>query len=505
MKSTVFYLLGLLPLFVFSQSAEFPSPGTLYDGKLHRIHIWMNEDSLTALLAPENRWTNHTYPADFIYDGNDTLKNIGIRIKGNTSRNAKKLSFRLSFDEFENQTYQGLKTINLNGNHNDPSVSRELLSNYVMNEAGIIATRVNHIQLYINGVYRGVYAQAEHINKKFLTTRFNESSGNLYKCSWPADLTWKGSNQQTYKDIINPSPLNERAYELKTNESVDDYSDLVLLINTINNTPTAQFKNAIDTLFDVDAFLKVLAAEILLGHWDNYAFNKNNYYIYHQQQKHKFYYIPYDMDNTLGVQWGFGDVNNRNVNNWVKSEIPLSSKILAVPEYKSLFHLHIYNLCNSVFNSNKLFPKIDSIKTYLTPAIAVDSFFTGNWESDYGFTVNDWQNSFSAARGGHVSFGIKPFIESRGSSALLQINVNQGVQVSHEKPLCVVFPNPVQHTLYVSGAHAFDLSITDITGRKIWEGTGNEINTSNLNNGVYHLLVQHENKTATYKIVIAHE
>ena len=36
----------------------------------------------------------------------------------------------------------------------------------------------------------------------------------------------------------------------------------------------------IEDNFEVDLYLKTLAAEILIGHWDGYAYNHNNYYLY---------------------------------------------------------------------------------------------------------------------------------------------------------------------------------------------------------------------------------
>lgn len=469
----LFLICCTFPLFkeVSGQNAVYPNNGTLYNNQLHTIHLLMHPDSLLDLLHPDNRWTNHSYPATFIYDQQDTLYQIGIRLKGNTSRNAHKQSFRLDIDEFSNQTYQGLKTFNLNGNHNDPSLSREVLSADVMGNAGIVSLRAAHVKLYINGVYRGVFSNAEYINKKFLSSRFGENSGNLYKCSWPADLGWLGNSQQSYKEVINPSPLNERAYELKTNESADDYGDLVTLINTINNTPANQFKSAIDTIFDVDAYLKVLAAEVLIGHWDNYFFNKNNYYLYHHQGSRKFIYLPYDMDNTFGIQWGVGNIDTRDVNNWGNlsgSAAPLTHRILSISEYKSRFHYYLKILCDDAFLQQRLFAKADSIKQYLAPAIAVDSFYTGKWTSDYGYTVNDWNNSYTQSLGGHAAIAIKPYIQNRRNSALTQIPVNTAL-AEMEMALTQPYFSSETNTLHISPNQLTQVSVISTNGQLVHE------------------------------------
>ena len=74
------------------------------------------------------------------------------------------------------------------------------------------STRVAHTEFYINGEYKGLYINVEHINDDFLKLRFGNDQGNLYKCGWPADLHYISDNPNDYKMENN----GERVYELKT-------------------------------------------------------------------------------------------------------------------------------------------------------------------------------------------------------------------------------------------------------------------------------------------------
>jgi spore coat protein CotH len=485
-----------------AQTAVFPDNGTIYDGFLHQIELVMSPDSLTALLADSNRWTDHSYPATFIYDGTDTLLNVGVRMKGNTSRNSKKLSFKIDIDEFEDQTYQGLKTFNLNGSHNDPSVSREFLCAYVMNADSNFCYRANPVQLYLNGQLRGIYSNAEQLNKKFLDSRFGEHKGNLYKCSWPAELSWLGSAQQPYKALINPSPQNERAYELKTNESADDYSDLVDLINVINNTPGNQFAAAIDTVFDVQAYLKVLAAEVLLGHWDNYFYNKNNYYLYHIPNG-KFVYMPYDMDNTLGVQWGVPDIDTRDIYNWgnkQNSQSPLTYKILAVSHFRADYEHYLQQLLEGVYSERNMFKVVDSIKSRLVSAVMVDPFFNNTVPTDYGYTTAQWEQSYTMAIDNHATFGIKPFISNRRNAAKMQLPLIEGIEELNPVSF-ILYPNPAQGSWQIETTHGGNLTVHDLSGRLQFAqqlSQGKFIFDPNLKSGLYFVTVH----SRTLKLLI---
>ncbi len=430
-----------------AQTAFYPSKGTVYDGKLHRIELFLHPDSLAALFDPANRWTDHCYPAVFVYDHTDTIQKVGLRLKGNTSRAAQKKGLRIDFDEFLPFTFQGLKKMNINGNHNDPSMCREYLSGYTMNQAYLPSVRGNVVQLYINGVYFGLRNNSEFVDKTFVQSRFGNSNGNLYKCSWPADLSWLGSSQKTYKDLMNGT---DRAYHLKTNELADDYSDLVNLINVIYNSPTDSFDVRINRVFNVQAYLKTLAMEVLIGHWDNYFCNKNNYFLYHNTKTGKFEYLPYDMDNTFGVQWGYSNINSRNIHNWgnkAASSAPLVYKLFAITKYKRDFEFYIRDFLKDEYHTDSLYKELDRMKLLLDTSIAKDPFYNGSFSSDYGYDWNAWNSSFSQANGGHVSFGIKPFIADRSASALSQMLFVNLQKINAET--FAIFPNPSDDILNI--------------------------------------------------------
>jgi spore coat protein CotH len=50
--------------------------------------------------------------------------------------------------------------------------------------------------------------------------------------------------------------------------------------------------------------------------WDNYGYDKNNYYLYHDAFTNQFRYVAYDCDNTFGIDWLGKDWVIRNVYNW---------------------------------------------------------------------------------------------------------------------------------------------------------------------------------------------
>lgn len=503
MKKIYFVTLSFVLSFqLFSQNAVFPENGTIYDGSLHQILLTMTSEDATSLYSEAERWTDRKFSAKFTYDGTSTLENVGIRIKGNTSRNSYKQSIKIGTDEYIKQEFQGLKTFNLNGNHNDPSMIREVLSAYIMNKAGIVSIRANFVKYTLNTSYKGVFCNTEQINKKFISSRFGNDTGNLYKVSYPGDLSFIDLNQNSYKNLIQNNPLNERVYELKTNEKKDDYSDLVNLIDVINNSSETEFQTKLEEIFDVDAYLKVLAAEVLIGHWDNYSYNKNNYFLYHNPETQKFIYIPYDMDNTFGINWGFPTVATKDVNSWYNPNYTpvLTSKILSYTNYKKKYQQYIKEIIDVVFNENHLFPIIDSYKNLISSSIQIDPNFQGN--IGYGFTFSSWNKSFTEKTFSHAPIGIKPYISARKSSALQQLDLLSAEEFILSNNKSIIYPNPATDKIHLP-KNSISCEILNVNGSLIStpQLLDFSIDVSNLKQGIYLLKIKTSDEVLFEKLI----
>ncbi len=420
------YLLSLfLVSFLVTLNAQSwinPEPGEVFsDSVVPKIEILIHPDSLSAIYA--DVWSDKEYAATFIFDNGtilDTLLNVGFRLRGNTSRNADKKSFKVSFNSFiPGRRYYGLEKMNLNGEHNDPCIMRAKTGWDLLRKAGVAAPRANHVQVYINGMYYGLYINVEHIDDRFVKSRFGDNDGNLFKCLYPADLSYLGTNPDLYKAEYD----GRQAYDLKINESQDDYSDLAHFINVLNNTPTQDLPCELEKVFNVNEYLQYMVFDILTGNWDGYIYNKNNYYLYHNLLTGQFEYIPYDIDNTLGIDWLGKDWGNRNIYSWNPSSTSekraLYTKILSIPEYRNRFSYFMNQWIQNEFKEITLFPEIDSLKNRIAPFAATDPFRS----LDYGYSYADFTNAYTQSLGGHVAYGLKPYITTRRNNAIQQLQL----------------------------------------------------------------------------------
>ena len=446
----VFAALALLAVPAQAQNFR-PEYNELYDDtRVATIRITIDPALLDSILAPGNEESDVEHPASFEYDDGttvETVEQVGFRLRGNTSRYSAKKSYKVSFNTFvKGQKFKDVEKLNLNGEHNDPSIVRSKLAWDLFQEYGVAASREAHVRLYINDAYFGLYANVEHIDEQFLQSRFGDDSGNLYKCLYPADLSYLGPTADSYR----PTDPDRRPYDLKLKDSdLEGYDDLAEFIDVLNNTSDALFVDEITRVFDVNGFLRALAVDIVTGSWDDYWYLQNNYYLYSNPRTGLFEYIPYDFDNTFGIWWdgiesGL-DWGTRNIYNWGSQSQPrpLTDRILAVPSFVNRLTYFVQELLATSYIPADLSTRIDELHTLITPAAEQDTFRT----LDYGWTISDFHDSYTQALGAHVTYGLKPFIETRYSSALSQLSpgfIRPVILDAYYEPLAPSSAEPVQ-------------------------------------------------------------
>ena len=158
---------------------------------------------------------------------------------------------------------------------------------------------------------------------------------------------------------------------------------------------------------DVDLFLKTYAVNVTLGMWDDYWSNSNNFYFYFDSDD-KFYFIPYDYDNTLGTSLLMVDSGLQNPLQWGKSsENPLVAKILTIPEYKTQYLKYLndlvdkkYDLFYATYSQQRILKWRSKIANYISNDTGEDMTIQdlpANWgnQSRYRLLNNDQNNFFS--------------------------------------------------------------------------------------------------------------
>jgi spore coat protein H len=434
-----------------------PPRGKLFDDSyVKRIEITIDTISLIKLIALQAPKEEQAATAVFHYKNHsDTLKNIGLKLKGNTSLGNKKKSFRLSFNAFQKgKKYQGVEKLNLNANGNDPTQIRAHLATKVYEHAELAISRSAFADLYINNAYFGLYNIFEHIDEEFVKSHFGSKKGNLYKCRDKANLAFISNDTNAYKKEL----YGTRIYELKTNKAQDDYSGLAEFIDILNNTPIDDLECKLSQRFNVSNYLKYMAIDVLIGNWDGYVFSSNNYYLFDNPLSGKFEFLPYDFDNTFGIDFFGEDWANKDVYSWsnkdfLKSkadslqlspdeknmldmmmqfmltdmERPLYERLLEVESFRNQYNYHLNNLTTHFLNSDTLGKEIDRLVTMLKPSLQKDTFDNFTWP-EIEQAVNesiDAEMYIGPIKQKYLPYGVKNYIDSINASINRQVDTIQ--------------------------------------------------------------------------------
>ncbi|HBP26022.1 MAG TPA: hypothetical protein DD618_03625, partial [Acholeplasmatales bacterium] len=263
------------------------------------------------------------------------IDEVGIRMKGNTSRTAfyssvtgmydiihYKLSFQETFDdedyyeipkvwaddalrdERKDRTFAGMAKLDLKWNKNfDQSHIREYWAYEMISSYGLLAPKLNLAEVLMNnlGVMEslGVYTVIENVDDYFLEKRLAEKhlGGDLYKVSWANGYGGEMTTRTLDGIGIEDEDVPEfYTYDLKTNKKTSQNAQLIAMLEAVNDD-----ESDLNTVINMDYFLFYEAACYLIGNPDDMRNHYNNYYLYFLKDTGKAIFIPYDFDRVFGI------------------------------------------------------------------------------------------------------------------------------------------------------------------------------------------------------------
>lgn len=491
-------LISILPFIAFSQN---PGDSVFFSPNIHTIKFYFSQtgwwDSLVAYKPLDIKML-----ADVEIDGN-YIDSVGIQFKGNASYDPDSLknSFKIDFNEFvSGQKYDQLKTLNLNNGASDPTMLREKIFLDFCLAVGIEAPRATYTNLYINDTLWGFYTLVEQVNKTFLQTEYGNDGGNLFKGDPNGTLEWFGSNQTSYYNY----------YELKTNKTANDWTDLVHLIDEINNTPSVNFYDSLENVLNTTEWMEAWAANNVFVNLDSYMGSGHNHYFYHNTATNKFDPIIWDVNGCFGGNKHMGmttaqikDLSIFFIPN-PSSGRPLNNRMLQNSVYTGNYIYTVCNYATNYFTHVYLDTIIDSLANLIRPYVYADTnkFFT-NQQFEDNITID-------VPAGFDTIPGLKSFITKRRNSLTAELaayGCYLGVNEISEIPFLNIYPNPASNSLTISLSEKLNavLKITDVFGREVLSSAINDSQITiqiDLPNGFYFLSVTSNNFSITNKIEI---
>ena len=460
-----------------------------YDSRTQALDTIFNPDVLGQMVLVFNRseWNKHLEYCDYDIEHEESVKakgfyftkdskewffkDIGFRIRGNTSRRSPQefskdengvctygkyiqAHFALDFEEWvddgtDKKLADSMKGVILKRFKTDPTYSREIYGYNLFRKNGIwIAPRAAYTTLKIQivddldldkdgdtkefeTVDYGVYGMIEEIKKQFLKERttevgggkLNNNKGHLWKCLWKhqsngpnfvKDEATSIGEEEVYFDYNDKGEIIKfnnitYDYDYKSNDLEEGKGILLNFMEELNNLPDctdgnndeadiATIKEFYTNVMDGDLFLRTYAINVILGMWDDYWIDNNNFYFYFDKEG-KAYFIPYDYDNILGINGCKTDAARKNPLEWgnlTDGKHPLIQKILQVPEYMEAYksYLNEYSNENSYFDDDKSIAQITNWHKLISKYVNSKDLLYKDTTNEIRDEVADWSDPF---------------------------------------------------------------------------------------------------------------
>jgi hypothetical protein len=332
----------------FAGAADW-NPG---DMPSYRIIMTNSERGRLADIGTSYGNSNAQMNATFIsVDGTDikVRYNVGVRNRGHGSRTGKPNNYRVNF--IHGETWKNVVAANINARN--PYV--QLIGSTVFQLAGLpmADSGAAHVLVdgtdlsagYPFGAMYGSYVNNEALDSDFARRHFpGNSNGNLYKCmrvGTQADLRYEGTDGSAYSEH----------YFKHTNESQNDWSDLIELTWVLTNTPDSEYAGEVKRVVDTEELLRLIALNALLDNVETTLANGNgdDYYMYRGDIDTRFAFIQYDLDSIFGKSGG-----SATAGIFKATGVAAMDRFLNNPEFMPRYYYHLNDLMETILSEEQL-------------------------------------------------------------------------------------------------------------------------------------------------------
>ncbi|KAI8329992.1 coth protein-domain-containing protein [Chlamydoabsidia padenii] len=310
-----------------------------------------------------------------------------LKLSGRSTRYYTKFAYGISLPKHNN--IDGYRKLKLRACGADPTYIREKLAYDMLSAAGRPGSRNSYVRLFINDRAFGLFFLVEKYDDNWMRHEFGAGdktydNGILYQgqgaqkgSHHAADLSYHGDDQNYYKT----SAYDIAEKPSQGNATFDALIGLTKFIDTqltLQNNKTADLNHTMaewNQRIDVNGFCINMAMDFLLGNFDAYAQNTNNYFLYQNPDQHnRFVFLNWDMD----MSFGDGPVHHKSN---IKGDYrqfkgfdirPLTKATFINGPFRSVFESQLGIVVRRLFHPDISFPVIDSLIQLLEQDIAWD-------------------------------------------------------------------------------------------------------------------------------------
>jgi hypothetical protein len=372
-----------------------------------------------TLLVTDKEWqaaeqrpkmSNKLMDATLVYRDSIIRYNVGLRRRGSP--------FTRSNDNwrvvFGSESIDGRGSLTLDGQRGDVRNPKERLTYWLIDSLHAPNSRQKFVEVRFPGFdYEGgLYEEVEKVDGDYLARWFKESAfyddsitdriasnsrqGLLHKIDdyWELDVasnsggSFRGygrNYQETYFRYQSDDPEFYRwNFPPRAEGGFENFSPLLNLIRLMDPsvTPDEEFEQIIESMIQVDEWLRVIAARTVANDWDTMGRHRGkNTFIYRSPVDQLWYLVPWDADLTWSQRGRYGG------NGLISWKFPSFERLLTIPKYRRTFYSYISYLVTRPLESEHFRSVLNQFSKFVGTDSESFEWFASSQRSDILYQI----------------------------------------------------------------------------------------------------------------------
>ena len=375
---------------------------------------------------------------------------VGIRKKGFIgSQNHIRPSLKIRLNHVDKDAeIEGLTNLTFNNNQQDISQVSQFMGYALFNAVGSPAPRCAYAKVTVNGRNLGIYSHVESMRKPMLKRAFGNNKGPFYE----------GTVVDFYKEW-------ENSFEHKRGNDTRGRKKIKALIDVLANERVTEA--AIGEHVDLDSFYPFWAVEGLLGFWDGYSGNNNNFFIYLNPKTDKFHFLPWGADSLFVKHSEIDFRRDPRTPISVKTQGFIAYRLYQLEAGRERYRKTMMDLLENRWDEAQLLAEVDRIAAMIQPhMIPAQQFFRekrGRQEQ-----ATNFEGILERTRN---------FIRTRKSEILAEIDSGMPIWKRRPHPPFVIGPEGFKRFIELPKDNLWGAALTgDLDGIKRYLAEGADIN-----------------------------
>lgn len=288
------------------------------DSGFGTYRLWIGNQNLRTWQRRE-KLSNELIDSTFVYGDFRVVYNARGRFRGSpfirpgygSPASSQPTAMIVVFPE--DDLFLGANKVNLDGLEQpgrDNTLQRERMSYWIANQMNLPFSHQRYVQFLVNGTRKGqVFTDSQHPSSEYVSTWFpGRREGDLFKID-----DWFEFNDAVGREFNENAKLRRYesegklklaryrwSWEKKPNGGLDDdHGSLFELVEALN-ARGAGYEPAVDSIVDVEQWMRIFAVRHIVGDWDGYGYNRGKNMSAYKPQDGKWKMILWDLDFSLG-------------------------------------------------------------------------------------------------------------------------------------------------------------------------------------------------------------